>query len=93
MDNLTKTDLIKQIAQETQITKVDVEKVLSSILQNVQGALQKGQNVTLVGFGTFTVGNRKARNGRNPKTGEMIKIPASTVPKFKAGKNLRDAVN
>lgn len=93
MDNLTKTDLIKNIAQSTKLTKVDVEKVLNSVLQSIQGALEESKNVTLVGFGTFTVSQRKARNGRNPKTGALIKIPASTVPKFRAGKNLREAVN
>ena len=91
--NLTKADLVASSAEKAGVTKAQTEKVLKAILDQVQKALEKKMSVTLVGFGTFTIGERKARNGRNPKTGKPLKIPASTVPKFRPGKNLREAVN
>ena len=91
--NVTKAELISSIAETAAIPKNKAEKVFKAVLQNIEDGLKKGRNVPLVGFGTFTVVKRKARNGRNPQTGKTIKIAASTVPKFKPGKNLRDAVN
>ena len=91
--NVTKAELISNIAETAGIPKNKAEKVFNAVIQNIQDGLKKGKNIPLVGFGTFTVVKRKARNGRNPQTGKTIKIAASTVPKFKPGKNLREAVN
>ena len=91
--NLTKADLVAKAASKSDVSKAQAEKVLKSVLDTIQKTLEKKNSVTLVGFGTFTVGERKARNGRNPKTGKPLKIPASTVPKFRPGKSLREAVN
>jgi DNA-binding protein HU-beta len=92
-DNLTKADLINNAAKAADTTKAATEKALNGILDSIQGALVEGKNVTLVGFGTFTTVQRQAREGRNPKTGEKINIPAATVAKFRPGKKLREAVN
>ena len=73
--------------------KAAAEKVLNSMIKNVQDALVKGKTIQLIGFGSFSTTQRVARTGRNPQTGKEIKIPAKTVPKFKPGKSLRDAVN
>ncbi len=91
--SLTKADLVSSAASKSGVTKTQAEKVLKAILETIQKSLEKKTSVTLVGFGTFTIGERKARNGRNPKTGKPLKIPASTVPKFRPGKSLREAVN
>ena len=90
---MNRTELIDAIAKETQLTKKDVEAVLKSFIDVVTGELKEGGKVQLVGFGTFEVSERAAREGRNPQTGETIKIKASKAPKFKAGKALKDAVN
>ncbi|MDH3381765.1 MAG: HU family DNA-binding protein [Flavobacteriaceae bacterium] len=90
---MTKAELINNAAKTSNSTKAATEKVLDAVLESIQNALSTGKNVTLVGFGTFTTQERQARDGRNPKTGEKIKIQASTVAKFKPGKNLKDAVN
>lgn len=74
------------------MTKKDVEKVVSALFSSIEETLKRQEKVQLVGFGTFEVRDRKPRTGRNPQTGEEIKIPASRVPAFKAGKNLKDAV-
>lgn len=84
---MNKAELIDQIAKDTGLTKVQAGETLDSFTNSVVGALKKGDTVTLVGFGTFSVSQRAARNGRNPQTGETIKIKATKVPKFKAGKD------
>ena len=90
---MNKSELVDAIAADTKLTKKDAETFLKSFMENVSLALEKGDNVQLIGFGTFDVGERPAREGRNPKTGETIKIAASKTPKFKAGKALKDRVN
>ena len=89
---MTKEELIAKAAQDAGITKTEAGKVLASILDSIEGALKKGDKVSLVGFGTFSVAARAAREGRNPATGAKIQIAATNVPKFKAGKKLKDAV-
>lgn len=89
---MTKAELIDKIASGAGLTKADAGKALDATLDAVRVALKKGQKVTLVGFGTFSVAKRKARKGRNPRTGAEIKIPAAKVPKFTSGKTLKDAV-
>jgi DNA-binding protein HU-beta len=89
---MTKAELIDKISTGTKISKADAAKALDSTLNSIKGALKKGQRVTLVGFGTFSVVKRKARKGRNPRTGDVISIPAAKIPKFKAGKTFKDAV-
>jgi len=90
---LNKTELVSSVAEKAEITKKDAEKVVSALLDSIKDALAAGDKVQLVGFGTFEVRERAARTGRNPKTGEEIKIAATKVPAFKAGKTLKDAVN
>ncbi len=89
---MTKAELIDKISSGAKISKVDATKALDFTLNSIKGALKKGQKVTLVGFGTFSVAKRKSRKGRNPRTGDVITIPASRVPKFTSGKSLKDAV-
>jgi len=89
---MTKGELVDAIAGAAGITKVDAEKALNAFTEAVTKSLKKGDAVGLVGFGTFSVSKRKARKGRNPQTGKEINIPAAKVPKFKAGKGLKDAV-
>jgi len=89
---MTKAELIDKIASGAGLSKTDAGKALDATLDAVKLALKKGHKVTLVGFGTFSVSKRKARKGRNPRTGAEIKIPAAKVPKFTAGKTLKDAV-
>ena len=89
---MTKAELIDKISSGVKISKTDAAKALDSTLNSIKGALKKGQKITLVGFGTFKVSNRKARKGRNPRTGEVITIKAAKVPRFSAGKSLKDAV-
>lgn len=90
---MTKADLITKIAADAKIPKAAAASALGSVIDNISGALSKGDTVTLVGFGTFSVSKRAARTGRNPKTGAAIQIKASKVPRFKAGKSLKDTVN
>jgi DNA-binding protein HU-beta len=90
---VNKSDLIEAIAQAADISKAAAERALDGTVEAITSSLQKGDMVTLVGFGTFHVGDRKARSGRNPRTGATIEIKASKVPKFRAGKALKDAVN
>ena len=90
---MNKTDLINAIAEKTELSKKDSEKVLKPFIDVVTEELQKGEKVQLVGFGTFEVSERPARVGRNPQTKEQMTIEASKAPKFKAGKALKDAVN
>jgi nucleoid DNA-binding protein len=89
---MTKTELIDKIASGAGLSKADASRALDSTLDAVKASLKKGQKVTLVGFGTFAVTKRKARKGRNPRTGQVINIPAAKTPKFTAGKALKDAV-
>lgn len=89
---MNKSELIDNIAQNGGLSKVDAGKALDATIASITQALQKGDAVTLVGFGTFAVKERAARTGRNPKTGEELQIKASKVPSFKAGKSLKDAV-
>lgn len=91
--NLTKTELVASIASDADISKSAAEKSLDSVVANITAALKKGQSVTLVGFGSFTSKNRPAREGRNPQTGEKIKIASAMVPKFKASSKLKSALN
>ena len=90
---MNKNDLIAAVAEVTGLTKADADKAVDAVLDSITGALKKGKEVRLVGFGTFKVAKRAASEGRNPRTGETIKIPASKRPKFTAGKALKDAVN
>ena len=88
---MNKTDLIDHIAKQADISKAAAGRALDAFVGAVRTTLRKGGTVTLVGFGTFAVGKRAARSGRNPRTGETIKIPAGKVVKFKAGSKLADA--
>jgi len=90
---VNKSELIQAIAKSADISKASAEKALDGTLNAIRTTLRKGSSVTLVGFGTFKVGKRAARVGRNPRTGEAIKIKAARVPKFSAGKALKNAVN
>jgi DNA-binding protein HU-beta len=89
---VNKNELIDAVAAATGLTKADAEKAIEAVFDSIAGALKKGLEVRLVGFGTFAVSNRKATEGRNPRTGEKIMIAASKLPKFRAGKGLKDAV-
>ncbi|MDY3110004.1 MAG: HU family DNA-binding protein [Lachnospiraceae bacterium] len=90
---MNKTELVAAMADQTGLTKKDVEAVLKAFTDVVSGELKKGGKVQLVGFGTFEVSERAAREGRNPQSGEPMKIAAAKAPKFKAGKALKDMVN
>ncbi len=89
---MNKTEMVSAIASETGVTKKDTESVLKSVFNNIAGALAKGESVQIVGFGTFEVRERAARQGLNPQTKEKIDIPAAKVPAFKAGKALKEQV-
>ena len=90
---MNKGDLINKVAEEAEITKAQAGVAVDTILVSIEKSLKKGDKITLVGFGTFEVKVRKAREGRNPATGKTIKIPKKKVVRFKAGKGLTDAVN
>ena len=90
---MNKAELIDSVAEGSDISKSAATRAVDAVLDNITGALKKDEQVTLVGFGTFTVRNRAARIGRNPQTGEAIQIKASRVPGFKPGKALKNAVN
>ena len=90
---MNKNELVSHIAEKASINRAQATRALEAVFDGVSGALGKGQEVRLVGFGTFSVAHRKAKQGRNPKTGAPIQIPASKQPKFKAGKALKDAVS
>jgi DNA-binding protein HU-beta len=89
---VNKQDLIETIAKSADLSKASAGRALDAALNSIRSSLKKGQTVSLVGFGTFSVGKRAARTGRNPRTGAEIKIKAAKVPKFRAGKALRDSV-
>ena len=90
---MNKNDLIDAVTERTSLAKSDAARAVEAVLGAITEAMQKGDAVTLSGFGTFATKSRAARTGRNPRTGEAIEIPASKVPGFKAGKGLKDAVN
>ena len=90
---MNKTELIAAIAEKSELTKKDAEKALKAFTDVVADELKKGEKIQLVGFGTFEVSERAAREGRNPQTGSTMKIAASKTPKFKAGKALKDSLN
>ena len=90
---MNKNDLISAVADSSGLTRSDATKAVEGVFDAITGALKSGGEVRLVGFGTFSVARRKASTGRNPRTGETMQIKASTLPKFKAGKGLKDAVN
>lgn len=92
MNNVNKDMLVHALCERTELSKKDVELVLEAMVETVTGELKKGNKVTLTGFGTFKVSNRAAREGINPQTKAKIMIPAMTVPKFTAGKTLKEAV-
>ncbi len=90
---MNKSELIEHIAQQADISKAAASRALEAVIDGVKITLKKNSTVSLVGFGTFSVGKREARSGRNPRTGATIKIKEAKVPKFRAGKALKDAVN
>ena len=90
---MNKTELIASVVSSTGLSKANAAKAVESTLSQISESLANGDTVAIIGFGTFSTSKRPARDGRNPRSGETIKIPASTVVKFKAGKALRDAVN
>jgi DNA-binding protein HU-beta len=90
---MNKSEFIEAVAEAADLPKATTAKALDAMIDVITASLKKGDQVTLVGFGTFLVRRREARQGRNPRTGEEIKISASNVPGFKAGKALKDAVN
>ena len=90
---MNKNDLVAAVAADADLSKTDATKAVDSVFERITSSLQVGGDVRLVGFGTFSVAQRKATTGRNPRTGEAIQIPASKQPKFKAGKALKEAVN
>lgn len=89
---MTKAELVEKMAADADISKAAAGKALNSVVASVKAALKKGQKVSLVGFGTFSVHKRKARKGRNPQTGAEIKIAAAKIPKFTPGKALKDGI-
>ncbi|MHA1564874.1 MAG: HU family DNA-binding protein [Alphaproteobacteria bacterium] len=90
---MNKNDLVAEVSASSGLSKTDAAKAVDCVFQSISGALGGGGEVRLVGFGTFSVSQRAATTGRNPRTGEAIQIPASKQPKFKAGKALKEAVN
>jgi DNA-binding protein HU-beta len=90
---VNKNDLVAVVAENSELSKADSTKAVDAVFDAITTTLKSGDEVRLVGFGTFSVAQRAASEGRNPRTGEKIKIPASKQPKFKAGKGLKDAVN
>ncbi|MEQ8641094.1 MAG: HU family DNA-binding protein [Alphaproteobacteria bacterium] len=90
---MNKNDLVAAVANQSGMSKGDATKAVDCIVDTITGCLKRGDEVRLVGFGTFSVTNRAATQGRNPRTGEAIQIPASKLPKFRAGKALKDSLN
>lgn len=89
---MTKSDLIDKVAKEAKIPRAAAERALNSFTASITEVLKQGGKITLPGFGTFLTSNRSARKGRNPRTGQEIDIPAVRIPKFKAGKGLKDSI-
>ncbi|MCK5373884.1 MAG: HU family DNA-binding protein [Alphaproteobacteria bacterium] len=90
---MNKNDLVSKVAESADISKQKAASAVDAVIEAIKGSLKTGEDVRLVGFGTFSVSNRAATTGRNPRTGEPLQIPASKQPKFKAGKDLKEAVN
>lgn len=90
---MNKNELVAAVAEATSLSKSDAQSAVDAVFSTISGELKKGGDVRLVGFGNFTVSKREASTGRNPQTGAEVKIPARNVPKFSAGKGLKDAVN
>lgn len=90
---MNKAELVSKLSQKTQMTKIQAESLLDATLALIQNTVAKGEEVKLVGFGTFSKTNRKARKGRNPKTGETVVIPGTNVPRFKPGKDFKDLLS
>lgn len=90
---MNKNELVAEVADRCGLSKSDATKAVDATFDSITSALKKNEDVRLVGFGTYTVAKREATQGRNPRTGDVIKIPASKTPKFKPGKQLKDAVN
>ena len=90
---MNKTELVAKIAENADLTKAEAARALKSFEETITAALKSGDKISIIGFGSFETTNRAARIGRNPQTGKEIQIPAATVPKFKAGKTLKDSVN
>ena len=90
---MNKADLIEEIAQSAEVSKSAAERAIDALVAAVKKSLKKGDTVTLVGFGTFYANSRAARTGRNPRTGAAVSIPAASIPRFRAGKALKDAIN
>ena len=90
---MNKAELVDAVANAANLSKADAGRAVDAVVNSITNALKKGQQVSVVGFGTFSVKHRAARSGRNPRTGDTINIAASNVPGFKAGKALKDAVN
>ncbi len=89
---MNKTELIEHIASQTELSKADAQRALEAVISGIKTTLKKGETVSLLGFGSFSVSKREARTGRNPKTGEAMKIKAAKVAKFKPGKGLKDFI-
>ncbi|MBX6350229.1 MAG: HU family DNA-binding protein [Clostridia bacterium] len=89
---MNKNDLIASVAEQAKLSRKDSERAVNAVVDTIQKALARGDKVSLVGFGTFEVRQRRARTGRNPQTGEPVRIPATRVPSFKAGKGLKEAI-
>lgn len=90
---MNKTELVDAVAESAGLSKKDANNAIDAVFSSISNTLADGETVSLIGFGTFSVSARPARTGRNPRTGETIKIAATSVPKFKPGKGLKDAVN
>lgn len=90
---MNKQDLVSKVASASGLTKTDAERAIDATIKSITDTLKKGDEVRLIGFGTFAVVDRPATEGRNPRTGEPLKIPATRLPKFRAGKQLKDAVS
>ncbi len=90
---MTKTELVSEVAEKAGLTEIDAKRAVTALVDTVTACLKDGQSLTIVGFGTFSVSQRAARTGKNPRTGEKLEIAAATTPRFKAGKGLKDAVN
>ncbi len=92
-NQMNKTDLIDKAASSAQVSKADTSRVFNAIVETITDRLRNGEAVTIIGFGTFKISHRAARSGRNPQTGEVLKIAAKKMPVFSAGKQLKDACN
>jgi DNA-binding protein HU-beta len=90
---MNKAQLVKAVAKSAQATKTDAESVLNAAIASIREAVEKGEDVTLIGFGTFTLSRRRQRAGRDPRTGEAIQIPAMVLPKFRAGQEFRESLS